>query len=33
MLCGKLFHLDFGRYEAKTFLFDGSNLQEQTEWC
>lgn len=33
MLCGKIFHLDFGRYEAKTFLFDGSNLQEQTEWC
>ena len=33
MLCGELFHLDFGRYEAKTFLFDGSNLQEQTEWC
>lgn len=31
-LRGRQYHLNFGKYEVKTFAFDGNDLVEQAEW-
>lgn len=32
MLCGKTYRISFGKYEVKTFAYDGQTLQEAIEW-